>query len=228
MKVDTVNQFMLSLFFIYLLMISSDIGTLLNCKTQKFLRKNAYIKHIIVFASIFILTFILNWYTPESITVQNDEEDIKEGFLVDDKYKYLVQSLFYSAIIYLVFLVSSKLNETFFVAFVVVLIIAFVLFLLYKVNLSELGIEEIDPMGVFMFRSVLIQNIKDTNESIELKDNEMDNVVYLYNTLTSLYLILPIILGTGYYQYYLNQVKERGSKFNWLKMIFDTEKCKLD
>ena len=108
---------MLSLFFIYFLLISSDISTLLNCTTQRFLKDNHYMKHVILFASIFILTFILNWYSPDSIVVEkkSKEEDEKEGFITLEgfKYGYLISSVLNSIFIYLIFLITTKIDKTF-------------------------------------------------------------------------------------------------------------------
>ena len=127
MNVDTLNQFMLSLFFIYLLLISADISSLLNCDTQKFIKNNSWVKHAIIFFTIYILTFILNWYTPYKIVVE-EKEDTKEPFQVfPEKYNYLTQSLLYSISIYIVFLCSSKMEPFYFLVFVFMLIIVFVL-----------------------------------------------------------------------------------------------------
>lgn len=99
------------------------------------------------------------------------------------------------------------------------------MFLLYKVNLSELDMEELMPNSLFIYKNTIIQNIKDTNESIEVKDKEMDNIVYLYNILTLSYMIIPIIIGVGVYKYYLKQKKEKGSNFSFLKFLLGTNKC---
>ena len=135
MNVEILNQFMLSLFFIYLLLISTNINMLLNCSIHRFLQKNMYIKHIILFVSIYLLTFILNWYTPEAIVVN------KEGFTNNydlKKYSYLFESFFYSVIIYLTFLMTSKMEVNSFIVFISLLILAFIIYLLYKVNLSKI------------------------------------------------------------------------------------------
>ena len=157
MNVETLNQFMLSLFFIYLLLISTNINMLLNCSIQRFLNRNLYVKHLILFVSIYLLTFILNWYTPESIVVN------KEGFSLDydfSKYNYLLQSLFYSFIIYITFIMTSKMDAFSFVVFICLLIFAFSIYLLYKVNLSELGLDKVIPSEFILTQKSIIDNIK--------------------------------------------------------------------
>jgi hypothetical protein len=231
MKVDTINQFMLSLFFIYLLLMSSDISSLLNCNTQKFLKENNIIKHAILFASIFILTFILNWYTPGSIVVKDEEEEEKESFqgmeqfvFSTKRYNYLIQSLAYSFFIYLVFISSSKMDAFYFVIFVSILIFAFIIFLLYKVNLSELNIDELIPEGLFMFKSTLIKNLEGTTESIEENKAEMNNVIILYNILTISYLSLIAVMGIGVYKYYKRSYSNVSFK-NITNFLYSTNKC---
>ena len=226
MNVDTLNQFMLSLFFIYLLLISADISSLLNCDTQKLIKNNSWVKHGIIFFTIYILTFILNWYTPDKIVVEEEEEEIKEPFQVfPEKYNYLTQSLLYSLSIYIVFLCSSKMEPFYFLAFVFLLILVFVLFLLFKVNMNELGIENIEVNTLFMYKSGVINNIKDTNESIDLKENEIDNILYLYNLLIISYLVIPIVMIIGVYKNYKKQ-KSKSKNLSLINFFFKNIECK--
>ena len=227
MNVDIINQFMLSLFFIYFLLISSDISTLLNCTTQRFLKDNHYMKHVILFASIFILTFILNWYSPESIVVEKkSEEEEKEGFITLEgfKYGYLISSVLNSVFIYLIFLITTKIDANHFGIFVSLLIFVFVIFLIYKVNLSELNIKE-SPKGFYVTSNIIAESTSDENESIEIKANEITNTVYLYNTLIISYIAIFGVLGHGFYKYYLKEVKNN-KNIDIIKLLLDSNKCK--
>ena len=218
---------MLSLFFIYFLLISSDISTLLNCTTQRFLKDNHYMKHVILFASIFILTFILNWYSPESIVVEKkSEEEEKEGFITLEgfKYGYLISSVLNSVFIYLIFLITTKIDANHFGIFVSLLIFVFVIFLIYKVNLSELNIKE-SPKGFYVTSNIIAESTSDENESIEIKANEITNTVYLYNTLIISYIAIFGVLGHGFYKYYLKEVKNN-KNIDIIKLLLDSNKCK--
>ena len=230
MKVDTVNQFMLSLFFIYLLLISSDISSLMNCSIQRFLKESIIVKHLILFISVFILTFILNWYTPEAIVVKKEKDDLKEGFqtlkLSFEKYEYLIESFFYSIIIYIGFLATSKMDPFLFSVFGFFLVFAFTIFLLYKVNLSEFDIDELKAEGLFMYESTLVKNLEGTTQSIEEKKKEMSNVIILYNILVISYLIMPFLMLGGVYNYYIKQKKENAGKFDLTTFIIGTNKCR--
>lgn len=223
MNVETLNQFMLSLFFMYLLMISTNINMLLNCSIQNFLQKNIYVKHLILFVSIYLLTFILNWYTPESIVVN------KEGFSFDydfSKYNYLLQSLFYSFIIYFTFVMTSKMDAFTFVVFICLLIFAFSIYLLYKVNLSELGLEKVIPSEFILTQKSIIDNIKETNESIEVNQGGIRNIVLLYNMLSLTYSSLPFVIAYGVYNHWKKQKRDHGKKFDIIKFFLGVEKCK--
>lgn len=230
MEVEIINQFMLSLFFIYLLLTSANMNTLLSCSTQRYLKDSLVTKHLILFASIYILTFILNWYTPGAIVVKEEEEEKKEGFgnleFSVKKYSYLISSFLYSLIIYVVFLVTTKMETFYFISFVFLLIFIFVIFLLYKVNLAEINLEKLNVNTIIISKETIIKEIKEINESIEVKDKEMNNVVMLYNILTISYLIVPIIMILGVYNYYIKQVKDKKLKFDLIKFIFGTNKCR--
>ena len=222
---------MLSLFFIYLLLTSANMNTLLSCSTQRFLKDSLITKHLILFASIYILTFILNWYTPGAIVVKDEEEEEKkEGFeniqFSVKKYSYLISSFLYSLIIYVVFLVTTKMETFYFISFVFLLIFIFVIFLLYKVNLAEINLEKLNVNTIIISKETIIKEIKEINESIEVKDKEMNNVVMLYNILTISYLIVPILMILGVYNYYIKQVKDKKLKFDLIKFIFGTNKCR--
>ena len=55
MNVDVINKFMLSLFFIYLLLVSSNLNQLLGCATQKvFKRKFIYKTYIVICINLYI------------------------------------------------------------------------------------------------------------------------------------------------------------------------------
>ena len=73
-------QILLSLFFTYFVLMMADIQLLLNCSLQKFLKENILIKHIIIFMSIFIFTFVLGWYRFDALKVETFS-DTKKKFV---------------------------------------------------------------------------------------------------------------------------------------------------
>jgi len=214
MNVDLLNQFMLSIFFIYLILTSADINTLLGCSTQRFLRKYIYIKHIILFASIYILTFILDWYTPDSIIVH------KEGFNNENKYDYLISSFKYSVIIYICFVLTTKMTPFFFLSFVFTIIIAFSIYLILKVNIVKSNIKLDIKSNIFLNR----QDIIDMSENNNNYDS-ITNVLYLYNSLIIVYIFMIFLVCIGFFKYYIKQRNSKGKDFDILKFLFGTNEC---
>lgn len=234
MNIDTINKFMLSIFFIYLLLLTSSMESLLNCEIKKTINKSKYAKHFIIFATIYVLTFILNWYTPESIVVNEDKKaNVKEGFEEYisteafasfpsfQKYKYLLESFFYSFVIYTIFLFTTKMDIQYLLWFMGLMIFVFIIFLLYKVNLSELNLETLENNNYYLTKESLVKNIQNVNESIEIKDDEINNIVILYNTLILSYLLIPVLCGKGLYDYYLKY----GKNMNIIEFLLKDNDC---
>lgn len=69
-------QLLVSIFFIYLGSASGAINSMLSCQLQKFMTESVIFRHLSLLLTIFVLTFIVGWYTPESI-VSAKEEDTK-------------------------------------------------------------------------------------------------------------------------------------------------------
>ena len=61
------NQVALGIFFLYFVLMSGECAELMNCGLQRFINNNIWVKHIMIFLAIYIFTFILNWYTTESL-----------------------------------------------------------------------------------------------------------------------------------------------------------------
>ena len=95
-----VNQLFLSLFFIYFVLISSNSSTLMSCSLQHYINDNYWINHLLIFMSIYIFTFILNWYSIDSLVV---EKFTLEKYILEPH--YLLKSLYYTILIYLVFII---------------------------------------------------------------------------------------------------------------------------
>ena len=214
MNVDQLNQFMLSIFFTYLILMSANIHTLLGCSTQKFLRQSVYVKHIILFVSIYILTFILDWYTHDAIVVH------KEGFNDNGDYNYLISSLKYSIIIYFCFLATTKMTPYFFVTFILLIVVAFTMYLILKVNIVKYDIKFNTNNNILIDRlNIVVNDENENNEKI------ITNVLYLYNSLVIVYIFMISLVVIGFIKYYMKQRKSKGKDFDILKFIFGRNHC---
>ena len=106
------NQISLAIFFLYFVLMSGASAEVMNCSLQRYIYSNNWIKHLMIFLSIYIFTFILNWYTIESLVVENfignnnnlNLNNIRTTF---NNKPYLEKSFYYTIIIYLVFILST-------------------------------------------------------------------------------------------------------------------------
>ena len=73
------SNVVLPVFFLYFVLISGYCSSLLNCGLQRFMRDSVYFKHVLIILSIYIFTFILNWYTFDSLAIgqENFESESK-------------------------------------------------------------------------------------------------------------------------------------------------------
>ena len=109
-----IGNIVLPVFFLYVVLVSGYCSSLLNCGLQRFMRDSVYFKHFLIFLSIYIFTFILNWYTFDSLAIsqiegyQNEEDTINNNLKALNKLGYW---FLYSVFIYIVFLITTK-SET--------------------------------------------------------------------------------------------------------------------
>ena len=75
------SQVILSIFFLYVVIISEQLFSIISCKLQKLIIDNIYFKHLFIFLNIFLFTFVLGWYTENSIyAVKNNNQQNNEQF----------------------------------------------------------------------------------------------------------------------------------------------------
>ena len=154
---DTSNHALLGIFFLYLVILSGGSGKLLNCKVQKIVN-NIYIQHVLLVVSIFLFTFILNWYTPSSLLLTNSGERTTTPMdLKSEKYDYLYSSFKNSLVIYFIFLLSTKLTPITQCIFFVLLLALFITFLFYKIELEDKSINETSVNMFFISNEYLNQ-----------------------------------------------------------------------
>ena len=68
-----IGNIVLPVFFLYVILVSGYCSSLLNCGLQRFMRDSVYFKHFLIILSIYIFTFILNWYTFDSLAISQQE-----------------------------------------------------------------------------------------------------------------------------------------------------------
>lgn len=221
------NQVALSLFFLYFVLMSDQLSGVINCSLQKFLKGNILVRHIMIFLSIYLFTFIMNWYRIDNIRVietfddnnnNNSNDDYLEQNIKNNK-KYLIESFFYTIVIYLIFIISTK-NEGIYLA----------IFLLGAILLV---------FGTILTKSInpkIYNNINSkyylTENDIRLYKNKYKNnkktveiLSKYHNTMSIMGLVLLSVLLIGSYNYYLKQFNEYKKNWSWIKFWFGNNKC---
>ena len=213
MDIQIINKGLLALFFLYFVMIGGVISSLLNCSLQRFIKKSLVLKHLLVFLSIFIFTFILNWYTPYSLVIEkmNNKND-------PQKFKYISESLTYSIFIYILFIISSKQQEYFMYSFLILLTLIISVFIYYLIEINSLKIDRYKLKNFFIKKEYL--------QELTEKESNINTLYILHNLKSSLYILLFINLILGIYFYALKQMKDKKNNFNIMLFIFGTHSCR--
>ena len=209
---ETINQSLTGLFFLYFVLMSGELTSLLNCGIQRFLKNSLILKHILIFFSIFIFTFILKWYTLSSLVV-------KEG-MGDADYNYINKSLFFSCVIYALFLLTSKMETIYLFIFLILLVISFLMYLFYKLHLGAAKTELLEKSGLFV-SAELKNKILDESES----ERDATIAITLKNTMAVLYLIMILLIIIGFLTYYSRQRQEHAKKWNFITFLFGNNRC---
>ena len=196
-------QLLVSIFFIYLGTASGAINSMLSCQLQKFMTESVIFRHLSLLLTIFIFTFIVGWYTPESIVSAKDEEKkILEGMRArpvtqsiqkkntGDGHKVLLLYGLYTLGIYLTILLTTHCELPYLLAFLSLLV---VLFFKYLYDLFDYpGDPDIEAgkwkAGILEYIAIAI-----------------------------------LLVGVGVYT--MRQYKDHSSNWNTLTFIFGKPKC---
>ena len=211
----------LPIFFLYFVLLSGYCSELLNCKLQKLMDSLIFFRHFLIFAAIYIFTFVLNWYTFDSLQIshietknyiEDEEEDDEEKVIITKEFNLnmLLTWFYQSIVIYVIFLITTKVEVFQFMVFFIILIICIILQLILKSITTKKYSEDINKK--------LFINKSDYNS-----DNSK-NVITLHNAISYIYLFSILIILHGLYQYYNRQRREHHKNWSIIKFIFGTSK----
>ena len=205
------NNVVLPVFFLYFVLISGYCSSLLNCGLQRFMRDSVYFKHVLIILSIYIFTFILNWYTFDSLQIgqenfQGEEEDIFQN----KSLKKLGVWVIYTLVIYLIFLISTKSEVVFIIIFFTYTIISIILQIIIK-SVSSSSYNSISKL--FIGRN-------------DYTGKNQTFVIYAHNSISAGFVLTMSLLIVGFYQYFRRQYKDHAHHWNTRKFIFGTSKCR--
>jgi len=224
MDLDIATKSILGVFFLYLVMFGSYINVLLNCGLQRFLINDLFLRHIIVFFSIFIFTFVLNWYTPKSIVVIEQFSNFSFFF---KKYSYILMSLGYTSLIYIFFILSTKQEMFFMFSFLIILMSVIGLYIIYRIELTGVGVDYLEIKDKMMINKTIlgrklhkkqVENNSVSEQSLILTSN-------LHNMVSISYIILILNVMIGFTLYFKRQWKDHAHHWNWLIFFLGSSKC---
>ena len=127
------SQITLTLFFLYVVIVSDKFFDIISCRLQRLIIHSASVRHFFIFMNIFLFTFILGWYTEFSIFDAkesfNREEfsDNEEGTLklnslsINVESGILIKYFSYSILIYLLFILTTKCELEYLIVFSVII-----------------------------------------------------------------------------------------------------------
>lgn len=245
------SQVILSIFFLYIVIISEQLFSIISCRLQKLVKNNILFKHVFIFANILLFTFILGWYTEKSI-YSNKKHYIKENYnnkilnkndfsflnLYKNEIELLLRFLSYSVIIYIIFLLTTKCKLKYLCIFLLLIMILLVLFIIrtYSKNDEDYMIK--NDFSLFDFISVKeknkqLEDFKNILESSDYSSNEKQiklvkfkKNLELQNIEFVLFIISLIILVIGFITYGIDQYKDYKNEWSTIKFIFGTNTCK--
>ena len=216
----------------YLVLLGGNIHNLLNCGLQRAMDKNVFISHLLVFISIFMFTFILNWYTPDSLVLSEPFGTTADKSAAAPRrppfnpaqyagrYSRLSKYLGYSILIYIFFVLSTKQEFKFMVSFLAILVALVGLYIARDIETNSLGIDvqSLDRFSV-VGRAEIRQMV-----GRGPTDNQLTSVAAIHNLLNVGYAALPVNIAAGVFFYYLKQGGDH-KNWSWLKFIFGTNSC---
>jgi len=233
MNIEYFNKIAIGLFFTYLVIFSGDIQLVLNCGVQKIMKENIYIRHILIFLSIYLFVFILKWYNLDVITVKDnfsndliEEESNKVNtnkFIknIKNNTKYLMDSVITTVVAYLIFVISTKVEINVFINILIILL------LVISIQVISKAYDEKLHSIIMNYNLIDSDAQKEIKKKCEEKNIKYDkNLILIHNISYILYLLIIILMVYGFYKYYKIQKNTYGKKWNWNKFIFGIQKCK--
>ena len=212
---------LLPIFFLYFVLLSGYCSEVLNCGLQRYMHNGMFFKHLMIFLSIYIFTFVLNWYTFDSLqinpvsdltleeTTQSDEP--KEEIITKEvNFNMLLNWFVQSLVIYIIFLLTTKSEVPEFLIFFTIVVLCIV--------------------SQFMLKSMSNKDYSSVNNKLFISSQEysginMETVIPLHNGTTAGYLGAIAIILSGFYRYYNRQYKQHRKHWDFKKFIFGTTSC---
>ncbi len=247
------SQITLTLFFLYVVIISDKFFDVISCRLQRLITVNVFVRHFFIFMNIFLFTFILGWYTEFSIfdAKQSFDENTKrkEEFKGTDDNKLILDKLNiknegiiilkylgYSFLIYVIFLLTTKCELEYLLPFLILILASFIIFIIKTYGKDKKNISSKLALFEFVSKKEKMKNIneylkKNSEKSLEEKQEEITKIhtnYILTNLENTLFILSLVILLIGVFMYLKRKRNEYNDNFNYLTFIFGTLKCQFN
>lgn len=207
-----IGNIVLPIFFLYFVLISGYCSSLLNCGLQRFMKNSIYFKHFLILLSIYIFTFILNWYTFDSLQIEQQENfKNKINKFNKDSLIKLGKWFLYSVAIYMLFIVSTKSEVPYIILFFTVTIIS----ILIQIILKSISSESYNNNANKLF--ITSKDYNGVNKN---------TVIIAHNFVSVIFITSLVLLFVGFYKYFRRQYKDHAHHWDTRKFIFGTSKCR--
>jgi hypothetical protein len=202
----------LPLFFLYFVLVGGYSSDILNCQLQRNLKNSVMFKHILLFLSIYIFTFVLNWYTFDSLQItplssnKNEPENEPENEVTKEiNFKLLSEWFLKSTMIYVLFLLTTKTEIQYIYLFLTFIVVSLIIQLILK--------------------SITTKKYHSVNDNLfitkkDYDDINNDTVVLLHNFNTSGFIGVISLVCYGVMNYYNKQRRDHRRNWNALTFIF--------
>ncbi len=213
------NQVALCLFFLYFVLMSGECSEVMNCGLQRYINDNTWVKHVMIFLSIYIFTFILNWYTIESLVVEKFTNKKKKI----NPYNYLIKSFYYTVIVYMIFILSAK-NEG---LFLLIFLLGAIGLVFGTIFTKAINSELYNIVGKHIYLSK--SKIKELEELYAKDEDDKQDIRKMarnQNIMLIIPMILVVLLIFGCYRYYLRQWEDHKHHWSWYIFWLGTSKCR--
>ena len=212
-----------------------------------------YVKHIFILLNIFLFTFILGWYTEfsiydaksgftenfnrnnlnkkEKLDIVNSVESNETVNLFKDIFpegKIIVRYFFYSFLIYIIFLLTTKCQFEFLIVFLALIFLSFIIFILKTYSKTKGDIRSSFSFFKYiskkekqeMILDYLNKNENVTELELRRRIRHINTNYLLTNLETTIFIISLIILIIGFILYYKKIRSEHPKDFKILTFIF--------
>lgn len=242
------SQVILSIFFLYVVIVSEKLFTLISCNFQTLIENNRYLKQLFIFINIFLFTFILGWYTENAIYSAKESYNKYENFdnnnsnsnlsffnLYKTEFNIIGKYILYSLLIYVIFILTTKCGLLHLNIFFGLLIILFFLFILRTYSKNEYYNNEEFKLIDYINddeKKKRLEELKQNLDKANLSNNVKNNLILkfkinmnLQNIEFYLFILSLIVLVNGFGRYYLKQRRDHSKYWNFTTFIIGKNKC---